>query len=268
MALSSKIIGGLAWTGLAVILAIPSADIVSSQLSPKDTLSVGSDTDQIQTASIGDPVERYEQTGKPLPSYISDAPAATETAAVTPKPTVRIVPPAGSTQSPMTVTTPTTPGATTGKTDVAAVAPMAPVPYPATMRPKGPVTVAPMFDEPVVNAPVIVDEPVIVEEQVADLPAVDEPPVRRPPAAVEEPRYITEDELANWSSGNLADYLADQGLLENGNTRRPSSTAQYEADGEYDPDGFFLDEGPNNNRSFRSRSRRNNDDGFFVVFPD
>ena len=257
MALNSKIIGGLAWVGLAVVLAIPSADIVSSQLTPKDTLSVASDTDQIQTASIGDPVERFEQTGKPMPSYISDVPAATETAAVTPKPTVKIVAP-GSTEAPLTVAAPTTPAAAPAPTEVAAIAP---VPYPVSMRPKAPVTVAPVVDEPV-----IVDEPVVVDEQqVAALPQVDQPPVRRPPAAVEEPRLVTEDELAGWNSGNLADYLAEQGLLEGSNTRR-ASTAQYDA--EYDADGFFLDEGPNNNRSFRSRSRRTNDDGFFVVFPD
>jgi hypothetical protein len=260
MALNSKIIVGLAWVGLAVVLAIPSADIVSSQLSPKDTLAIASDTDQIRTASIADPVERFEQTGQPLPSYVS-VPAATETAVVTPKPTVKIVAPSGSPQSPAVVTMPTTPTATPAETEVAAIAP---VPYPVSMRPKAPITVAPMIDEPVV----VDEEPVIVDEQeVAALPEVDQPPVRRPPAAVEEPRYITEDELDGWNSGNLADYLAEQGLLE-GSNNRPASTAQYDA--EYDPDGFFLDEGPNNrnNRSFRSRSRRNNDGGFFVVFPD
>ena len=37
------------------------------------------DTDQIQTGSIADPVEAFVQTGKPLPSYISDAPAPAAT---------------------------------------------------------------------------------------------------------------------------------------------------------------------------------------------
>jgi hypothetical protein len=257
MALNSKIIGGLAWVGLAVVLAIPSADIVSSQLSPKDTLAIASDTDQSQTASIADPVERFEQSGQPLPSYISDVPV-TETAAVTPKPTVKVVAPAGSFQPPVTVTVPTAPVIAPAAVDVAAIAP---VPYPATMRPKTPVTVAPIVEAPVVDEPVIVDE-----AEVAALPTVDTAPIRRPPAAVEEPRYVTEEELADWNSGSLADYLAEQGLLENGNNRRRASTAEVESD--FDADGFFLDEGPNNNRSFRSRSRRNNDDGFFLVFPN
>jgi len=64
------------------------------------------------------------------------------------------------------------------------------------------------------------------------------------------------------------DYLEDEGLLE-GDNRRRASTAEYDqTGGEYDADGFFLNDGPNNNRSFRSRSRRDNDDGFFLVFPD
>jgi hypothetical protein len=115
--------------------------------------------------------------------------------------------------------------------------------------------------QPAVTEPV----PIVEEETVAEVPIVDETPVRRPPAAV-EPRYITEDELAGWNRGTLADYLADEGLLADA-----SSNASYDdgSSAEYDEDGFFLDEGPNNNRSFRSRSRRDfQDDGFFFVFPD
>ena len=96
MALNTKIIGGLAWAGLAVVLAVPSADILSSQLAAKSPLQMTADTDQIQTGSIADPVEAFVQTGKPLPSYISDAPAPAATVAA-PKPTVKVIAPSGST---------------------------------------------------------------------------------------------------------------------------------------------------------------------------
>jgi hypothetical protein len=260
MALNSKIIGGLAWTGLAVILAIPSADIVSAQLSPKSSLTVTSDsaevqsisvapmapaTDPIETASIANPVDRFEQTGKPLPSYISDAPAAT--AAAPRQPTVKILPPSGSPGVPVTVTVPSL---TPAETEVAAVEAIAPIPAPASMRPKAPT-------RPITVTPTI-DQPVIVEEDVASIPQTALPPVRRPPVAV-EPRHVTEDQLAGWTSGSLADYLAQEGLLEDTQYTESSSA-------EYDADGFFLDEGPNGNRTIRSHSR--DKDGFFLVFPN
>jgi hypothetical protein len=86
--------------------------------------------------------------------------------------------------------------------------------------------------------------------------------VPRPPAPVEEPRYITEDELADWDSGSLADYLERQNLIADAGSQANSSAA-------FDQDGFFLDEGPNNRETrARSRSRRDFEDGFFLVFPD
>jgi hypothetical protein len=45
---------------------------------------------------------------------------------------------------------------------------------------------------------------------------------------------VTGDQLEEWDSGSLADYLEQKGLL-----------SQSSADDSYDPDGFFLDQGPN-----------------------
>lgn len=235
MRLNSKITGGLAWTGLVLVLAVPSADILSSQLTPQSGLQMTADTDAIETGSIADPVETYMSTGKPLPSYISDAP---------PAPAVRTIPLAtSSTQTaataPLKVTLPVAPEATPIET--AAIAP-APVPYPASMRPSPPVAAEPV---------VILDE--------AEVAALEAPVVRRPAAAA-APRVVTQDDLAGWNSGTLADYLARNGLLED--------AAYSESTAEYDEDGFFLDEGPNG-REYRSRSRRDfADDGYFMVFPD
>jgi hypothetical protein len=241
MALNTKIIGGLAWTGLVLILAVPSADLVSSQLSPKSSLTMTSDTDQIQTASIADPVDAFVQSGKPLPSYISDGPVTA------PKPTVKVLPPSGVTQ-PMPVTMPAAPSTTPAETEVASVPTIAPEPYPASMRPS-----APPVTDPIVTSSIGVGEDVAV------LPEADTPAVGRPKAPI-EPRYVSEEELADWDSGSLADYLERRGLIAEASYDEGSSA-------EFDSDGFFLDEGPNNNRTLRSRSRRD-DDGFFFVFPD
>lgn len=249
MALNSKLIGGLAWTGLVLVLAVPSADLVSSQLTPKSSLAMTADTDQVQTGSISDPVDAYVRTGKPMPSYISDAPAAvSEIPAVpaAPKPTVKIVPPTGTAgQQPVTVTVPTTPTMPASipvETEVAAVQPIAPVPYPASMRPKAPIVTDPIVTSSVGN-----------EETVA----ATTPPTGRPKAPIEQ-RYVTEEELAEWDSGSLAEYLESRGLIEEA-AYNDGSTAGY------DPDGFFLNEGPNNtNRTIRSRSRRDGEGFFFV----
>jgi hypothetical protein len=238
MALNSKIIGGLAWTGLVLVLAVPSADLVSSQLSPKSSLAMTADTDQVQTGSISDPVDAFVQSGKPLPSYISDAPAA-------PAPTVKILPPISTTaQQPAPVTVPSVPATLTAETDVAEVQPIAPVPYPANLRPK-----APVVTDPIVTSSV-------GGEEVAALPEAAVPPTGRPKASV-EPRYVTEEELADWDSGSLAEYLESRGLIEEAAYNDGSNAG-------YDPDGFFLNEGPNNNRTIRSRSRRDGEGFFFV----
>ena len=70
--LNRRLTGGLAWTGLILVLAVPSADIISANMGSAQTASV---IDPIQTASFTagkDPVSDFLTTGKPLPSYISD----------------------------------------------------------------------------------------------------------------------------------------------------------------------------------------------------
>ena len=61
-----------------------------------------------------------------------------------------------------------------------------------------------------------------------------------PPANVGPEPVITGDQLEEWDSGSLAEYLARRGLMSEASTAAP-------VERDYDPDGFFLDEGPNNN---------------------
>ena len=104
MKLNPKLTGGLAWGGLIVILAVPSADLLTKPQSGAATV-ITSDTDQVRTASVAapaaqkqpvavtvpttpDPVDAYLASGKKLPSYISDAPAGQ--AGIEPAPTVQL----------------------------------------------------------------------------------------------------------------------------------------------------------------------------------
>src|SRR5690606_346505 len=105
MKLNSKVTGGLAWAGLVLILAVPSADILTkpSAFRAETGGAVGDDaatggTAIDKTAAVkapkpatrsiapaapaanGDPVESYVASGKKLPAYISDAPAAEKVA--------------------------------------------------------------------------------------------------------------------------------------------------------------------------------------------
>ena len=81
---------------------------------------------------------------------------------------------------------------------------------------------------------------------VASLPAaekpliVDEKKINPQGNAAVEPfplsdgNVVTGDQLEEWDSGSLADYLERKGLL-----------SETSAEDSYDPDGFFLDQGPN-----------------------
>lgn len=245
MKLDARLKGGLAWTGLFIVLAVPSAEILfggrdqaptapsasaTIETSPKISVvpalklpvkpgsSAGSATEVARSA---DPVDAFVKSGKPLPDYISDG----DTASVAVTAPVAPVAPAG------------TP-AGTDPIEVASLPREAPVPLPRTARPAAPVVAA----KPTPQAPLIVDEDRVARNTpVEPFPLSEEPPV------------VEADQLEEWDSGSLADYLERNGLM-NGNGAAPQTE-----DSSYDPDGFFLDEGPN-----RSRARRVDEDGFFL----
>lgn len=260
MKLNSKVTGGLAWAGLVLVLAVPSADMLT-QPSAK-SVTITSDMDAIETASVapavkpavpavkpvvpatkqaakGDVVDDYVSTGKKLPSYISDAPAAT----VQPAKVKPVVTP--------TVDVASTPavesdGTFAGDYD-ANMAAVAPKPYPASMRPKPTTATAavPATDE----APLIIDENELEQREAAILPP-------EPVGPAKSPQIITEDELEEWDSGSLADYLERKGLISEANQATERLQTQF------DEDGFFLSDGPN--RSTAKRRRADDEVDFFL----
>lgn len=276
MKFNSKVTGGLAWAGLVLILAVPSADMLTKpsafRADPGGTIGEDAATggaDVTKTAAIkaptpairsiapaspvasDDPVGSYVASGKPLPSYISDAPAAAPaaekvaTAPVAPAAIKKIVAPS----MPQTAAVKSdgtlagvTDTMTTASIDTAGVTPP-PVPYPASLRPAGRVA-----STATGRQPLIVDEESLVRDEVALRSGEPFLPQR-------EPRIIDDEELEEWDSGSLADYLERRGLISD------SDRAVRTLERQYDEDGFFLSDGPNS-RARVIRRYRDGDDLF------
>jgi hypothetical protein len=232
MRLNSKVTWGLAWTGLAVVLAVPSADFLTGRIGDNTAAVLTSTTEPVKTASVTttktatgviitpagaplpvDPVEKLLGTGKALPDYIS-----------------------GETSGAAKLS------ATSAPTQVASIAPVAPMPFPSWARPLGiakPATpVAPATTQP----PVIVDEAALATREAS----IDATPAAVPPANIV-------DDSANWDTETLRQYLERRGILDGGDTAAASSaTVTVETtSGSYDPDGFYLSDGPNDSRAAR-----------------
>ncbi len=252
MKLNSKVTWGLAWTGLAVVLAVPSADYITGRLGVRDAAAVlTSDVEPVKTASTttaepapvpaktvttiktkdgisivpagstppaGDPVDRLLSSGKPLPDYISDGdtPSGSETPAESDTQVASLPEPA-----------------------------VAPMPFPSWARPK-PTPRAPGVTAPAATPPT---EPVVIVDGDTLTGSIAEPesagPV--PPAPIV-------DDSANWDAEGLRQYLEKRGILDGGDDR--SSATVTERSTTYDPDGFYLNEGPNGGRMTRETRRQ------------
>lgn len=243
MKIDAKVKGGLAWAGLFVILAVPSADILFGKSDPsagtaitadtrqvKPVLAVpASKTDPIETASAagGDPVDKLLKQGKKLPSYISDA---DEVSVAKPAVVRPIVPAAATTEE---------------TTEVASLAPATetpPLPLPRAARPQvDTVAVA----VPAEEQPLILDETVVQQREAALKPVEPFPLSDDGVAPRADETVVTGDQLEEWDSGSLADYLEKQGLLSDNAPQQPRASEEYDAD------GFYLDEGPNRTRRLR-----------------
>lgn len=253
MRLNSKVTWGLAWTGLAVVLAVPSADLLTGGFGAKDKAAVlTSDVEPVKTATAtpveatpvktvttvktkngisivpagsvppasADPVDKLLSTGKPLPNYISnDKPAAT------------VVP---------------------TETQVASIDPTPPTPFPSWARPKAaPVEVVttPAVTTPVVTTPTAkTPEPVVIVDENTLTGSIAQPTTPLPPAAIV-------DDSQNWDTETLRQYLERRGILEGSESNRSTATVT-ERSTTYDPGGFYLSDGPNSDRVAREKRRQ------------
>lgn len=234
MKLDSKLKGGLAWAGLVVVLAVPAANVLMGKPIEQVKSVTTSDTaviptadpakqtlDPIKTASVDgkDPVKVYLDKGKKLPSYISDgnAPAATPTkpGAVANVPTK---------PAPVELAKPAT-----AAPETTASAP--PVPLPRSARPKT-TDVATLSPAPATAAPA--EQPLILDDKQVAAANRTEP---FPMSDGGNDKVVREDQLEEWDSGSLADYLERKGLVSDSadQSAQPADESQYE--------GWFVDNG-------------------------
>ena len=252
MKLDRRITNGLAWAGVILVVGVPTADLLSAQfsgdatparaqvavvepvapmpapLSQRPAAPVAKPVTEVAVATPAKPVapavtppasapqtagvvNNFLQSGKALPSYITGASSTSVPAQVAATPPVR---------TPI-VTTPAPVAPGVDPIQVAAIPPqkVAPMPMPLSMRP-APIRVPVATAMPSVPGDIVIP-PGLVPVQPLDT--------------------VTAADLDDWETGPLSEYLAKK--------QGRGSSANVTSD--YDPDGFFLDEGPSPSRRDR-----------------
>lgn len=269
-----RLTNGLAWAGALLVIGIPAADYLTRALDTGATPSVAVVEPQtpatpspvvqpvaptVETAAApvvtvpkpaapapvaqrsGSAVDDFVQSGRALPSYITGAEKPAAVAATPARPVIE-TPAATASVRPTIVTPDVAIPVAPGEQIAALPARIAPVPMPLSMRP-APVTV-PLA--PSGAAPLIIDQ--------ANAPIVN--PGVVPPQAVQPGDYVSAEDLADWESGPLSDFLA---------RRQQQSSATYVVrpnEPVYESDGLWLDEVL---RPGRSSQRFDNDEDVYYV---
>jgi len=251
MRLNSKMTWGLAWAGLAVVVAVPSLDFITGK-SGKSAALLTSTTEPVKTAAVtttvtpngititptgtpapaaapsGDAVDSYLKTNKSLPDYITGgndnatASSSAPTQVATIDPTPPVVAPTPFPARPPDIIAPTSPAV-----------------------PAGTPTQTANIDSTSSSTPYVIDEPAAPAQ-------TQEAAIDPSPAGPVPPEPIVDDS-AQWRTKSLEQYLDQNGLMDNSAPVR--STAQMtvvnQSDSNYDPNGFYLSDGPNNTRAQR-----------------
>jgi hypothetical protein len=176
-----------------------------------------------------DPVDKFLESGKTLPSYITDdgqaAPVVEPTKVAAIDPAVAAVP------SPVLV---------------------APTPFPSWARPHA--SPAAPVETTTTEPVVIVDEDAIGVAPPAQQPIIlEEPDARVANTGPVPPADIPEGD-ENWDDEGLSTYLSQNGMLDDERSSATvTQTNTQAAQGNYDPDGFFLSDGPNNDNAAAAR---------------
>jgi hypothetical protein len=238
MKLNSKISWTAAWAGLAIVVLVPSADFLTGGQQAPSAL-ITSDIDPVVTADTS-PAPVVTPAATTAPRVVLPAPVGTTSVptvkAVAPVPTVTASAPAADPE----------PEVETASLGPSATSPPFPAPRPSWLS-TSPVVETPAAPAVASTAPVVVvpraasaapEQPLIIDEsELADRVAATDPDRPVPPAGIaNDPQRET-----------LSEYLARRGLLDDG---RSSATVVYSNTSEsYDPDGFYFDDGPNNDSS-------------------
>ncbi|MEO5805167.1 hypothetical protein [Devosia sp.] len=258
MQMNGKITNGLAWAGVIVVVGVLSADFVTSRFAPSASVVAEARVPDVfplpasarpkpvavaeasKPAVVARPAQAIEKpiqvansavvndflaTGKKLPSYITDATQAVATPA---QPVV--TKPAIAQPAPVQTAAIQSQAAAIDPIQVSSIAPhkIAPVPMPLSMRPTQ------------AEAPLIIDQTTTASIQKprinSPVPQIDMP---KPPTDI-----VSADDLQDWETGPLSEFLVRQ-------------RGGGQASSQYDADGFFLGDGPND-RNPRPHTRDRN----------
>ncbi|WP_449395281.1 hypothetical protein [Devosia riboflavina] len=266
MKMDRRLTNGLAWAGALLVIGIPAADYLTGAFAGTPSVAVidaapvpantaaaapsAAPTPVVADASKGaptpaerpqavasasDPVSAFQQSGKTLPSYITGG--GSPATAAPAKPVAQSATTPAVQQPTQAVTTPAPVAATPAPVEQVAALPAkaAPMPMPLSMRPQ-PVSV-PLAS----NQPLIIDQPTAA-------PIV---PVQQQPNDL-----VTAEDLEDWEAGPLNEFLARRGQQSSATYRVQQNNAPA-----YDSDGFWLDQGPRNQRYPQS-----NDDVYYTPF--
>lgn len=254
MQIDRRITNGLAWAGAALVVAVPLADFVTGQLTTEP---------QAQVAMVETPVV----APRPAPASQRPQAVAARPAVATPAaPAVKPVPVAVPQPDPVTTASTDRPGSGSGDAVDAFLKSGRALPSYISDAPSSPATPAAPVRQPVVgpatavtapaqpttapvSAPTTVTVAAVAPARVAPtpMPASMRPTTPAPVLIVDEPAdvvvtpdMVSASDLEDWESGPLSEFLA----------RRQQQGGAVVVD-DYDPDGFFLDQGPNSEARLR-----------------
>ena len=228
MQIDRRITNGLAWAGAALVIAIPAADAALRQFGPADTPQIAVVEEQPAPAPVVLPEREPAETPETAPPVVKKPVAEPQS---DPAPTAKPDPIATASaaggavgsflQSGRKLPSYISDGGQTERADTAALNPTESTIEPvATLEPEpvaAPPTKTVTFPTPVFERPASVARSAVAPQ---------------PPLVIEQADIVvTAEDLEDWESGPLSDFLA----------RRQAEPAPSD----YDPDGFFLDEGPN-----------------------
>lgn len=266
MQIDRRITNGLAWAGVILVVGVPVADLVAAQFAGP---SVSAPPQQV---AVIEPVEA------PVPAPLSqrpDAPVAKPVAVAETKPAAK---PAAKPVTEVAVAEPQKPATVVAEPAGRPAAETADVvdaflnsgkPLPSYITgdqaPAAPAQTAAATQPtrtPIITTPADLSAPAVDPVEVASIPPQKVAPVPMPlsmrprivaapvvpptdivvpPGVVRPPASVTARDLADWESGPLSEFLAE---------RQGQGQPVY-VDPDYDPDGFFLDQGPNQRRGDR-----------------
>jgi hypothetical protein len=240
MQIDRRITNGLAWAGVLIVVGVPTADLLSAQFAGPSAMPVREQVAVIEPAPIPAPLAQRPAAPVAKPAVAAVAPVkpapVAKPAAVPAATTADVVDNFLQSGKPL-------PSYITG-----AEAPAAPRQAAAAPAVRTPIVTTPVT-EPAAPAVDPVQVASIGPQRVAPVPmplsmrpriAV-APQVIVPADVIRPPANVTASDLADWESGPLSEFLAS----------RQRQGQPVAIDPEYDPDGFFLDEGPNSRRGDR-----------------